>query len=141
MNQDEVKETFLDVLVANPFDPDLAQQYLERISTPGVKHPFMEEEMLERDYDYDLLGYCCTFGTLPALRWVLRNKIMGPEDVDVSLYTAAALTDDLVSEENLRYLLTTYGVSFEEICFGDLDEDRQELVRECLPSFDWYEEP
>jgi len=128
-NSDALKRQLVDIVSADAFKPALASKVLEALKNTEGDFFFEEDNILE-GCEYDLLGHACVFGTLDALKWVLKERVMGPPDLDVSLYTALALADELANEEVLRYLLTKYGVTFSEVCFGDLSPERQELAIE-----------
>lgn len=127
MNVDTLKNELVDIIDADVFDFESANRVLAELKSRLNTYPFWEAEPLDSD-EYDLLGHTCVFGSLSALKWVLQREVMGPPEVDVSCYTALALADDLADETTLQFLLTNYGVSFSEVCFGDLDQARQELA-------------
>lgn len=129
LNADSLKDKLVDLISTEPFNPIAAAEILRTLKTCESDPPFMEDEIPE-GCEYDLLGHVCIFGTIQAVKWVIEERVMGPPDLDISLYTALALADDLADDEVLRYLLKEYGATFSEVCFGDLSPDRQELAIE-----------
>jgi len=125
-----LKEALVSVIDKELFDKQLADQLLNELREKLGPHPFEEEEPLESDPDNDLLFHAIEFGTVSSVRWILENRVMGPPDVNVGLYSALALSSELADEEIIRYLLQDYGADFSEICFGDLDPERKELAIE-----------
>jgi len=44
------------------------------------------------------LSYAGVFGGGEAVKWIIENQVMGPANLNVALYTAVALAEDITDE-------------------------------------------
>lgn len=133
MSEDELTDTLLEVVTADQFDEARANDLLKKLKKLKGPHPFEEAEPIG-DMEADFLGHIVTRGTLPALKWAIKKKVMNPPDLDLGAYSVVSIMDpdENADSEIAPYMLKKYGLSFVEVPAGDIPEEGRQLVRDVL---------